>query len=78
MNSRKRTTLFTSRFLVFIVTSIFILSTLSGCGGSSNNVDQPNNRINDAEETAAEETAAEGTAAEAIESSENNEESDQP
>ena len=83
MNSRKRNTLFTSPFLVFIVTSIFILSALSGCGGSSNNVDQPNNRINDAEETAtegtaAEETTAEETTAEAIESSENNEESDQP
>ena len=68
MTSGKRNTLFTSPFLVFIVTSIFILSALSGCGGSSNNVDQPNNRINDAEETAAE----------AIESSENNEEPDQP
>ena len=68
MNSRKRNTLFASPLSIFIVTSIFILSALSGCGGSSNNADQPNNRTSDGE----------GTAAEVIESSENNEASDQP
>ncbi len=68
MNSRKRNTLFASPLSVFIVTSIFILSALSGCGGSSNNADQPNDRTSDGV----------GTAAEVIESSENNEASDQP
>ena len=67
MNSHKRNNLSTQPLLVFIMTGILILSALSGCGGASNNISQPNDRINDAE----------GTTAEVIESSENNEESDQ-
>ena len=67
MNYRQRNTLFASPFSVFIVTSLFIFSMMSGCGGSSNNDDQPNDRTNDAKETAAE----------VIESSENNAESGQ-
>ena len=67
MNSLKKNLSSASSLLALIVTSIFILSILSGCGASSNSPDEPNDRTNDAE----------GAVAEVESNLRNNEEPDQ-